>query len=58
MVECQIAEFFLNGHVTFDDLQKKKMPSTPSITNCQENYFGSKVVPTEFNYNLEKKAPI
>ena len=61
MAECQIAEFFLNGlspHVTFDDLQKKKMPSTPSKTNCQANYFGSKVVPTEFNYNLVKKAPI
>ena len=34
------------------------MPSTPSKTNCQANYFGSKVVPTEFNYNSEKKAPI
>ena len=61
MAECQIAEFFLNGlspHVTFDDLQKKKMPSTPSKTNCQANYFGSKVLPTESNYNSEKKAPI
>ena len=27
--------------VTFDDLQKKKMPSTPSKTNCQANYFQS-----------------
>ena len=34
------------------------MPSTPSKTNCQANYFGSKVVPTEFDYNLVKKAPI
>jgi hypothetical protein len=61
MAECQIAEFFLNGlspHVTFDDLQKKKMPSTPSKTNCQANYFQSKVVPTEFNYRSEKKASI
>ena len=51
MAECQIAEFFLNGlspHLKFDDSQKKKMPSTPSKTNCQANYFGSKVVPTEF----------
>ena len=58
MAECHIAEFFLNvlsPHVTFDDLQKKKMPSTASKTNCQANYFGSKVVPTESNYNSEKK---
>ena len=51
MAECQIAEFFLSGlspHLKFDDSQKKKMPSTPSKTNCQANYFGSKVVPTEF----------
>ena len=40
-------------HVTFDDFQ-----TTVSKTNCQANYFGSKVVPTEFNYNSVKKAPI
>ena len=45
LTECQIAEFFLNEHVTFDDLQRKKMPSTPSKTNYQANYFESKVVP-------------
>ena len=31
MAKCQIAEIVLNGlspHVTFDDFQKKKMPST------------------------------
>ena len=42
----------------FDNLKKKKMPPTPSKTNCQTNYFGSKVVPTEFNYNSEKKPVI
>ena len=52
-----MAEFFLDGltpHVMFDNLKKSEMPPTPSKTNCQTNYFGSKVVPTEFNYNSEK----
>ena len=34
------------------------MSSTPSKTNYQANYFGSKVVHTESNENSEKKAPI
>ena len=36
----------------------EKMSSTPSKTNYQANYFGSKVVHTESNENSEKKAPI
>ena len=34
------------------------MSSTPSKTNCQANYFGSKNVRTESKENSEKKAPI
>jgi hypothetical protein len=60
MAECQIAEFFLNGlspHVTFDDLQKKKMPSTPSKTNCQANYLNQKLYLLNSITNQRKKLP-
>ena len=61
MAKCQIAEIVLNGlspHVTFDDFQKKKMPSTVQNLHLQKQIARqvSKVVPSESNYNSEKKS--